>query len=163
MIDVVTDASVDISRRRHGALMVLERETGLEDYISTGRRIDAEPSEELLAGIFYRNSPLHDGAEILRGDRLVAAACTLPLSDQALPPTYGTRHRAALGITERSDAVSVVVSEETGEIAVAADGKLLPHLDEAALRQALRALFVGAQLGVPSILNGNGRAGGAPS
>lgn len=141
VIDAIALAGTDMARRRHGALMVLERETGLEDYISTGRRLDAEPSEELIEGIFYRNSPLHDGAVILRGDRLVAAACTLPLSDAPLPPQYGTRHRAALGITERTDAVSIVVSEETGEISVAADGRLTPNLTEAELRTTLKHLL----------------------
>jgi len=132
---------------RHGALLVLERETGLEEYIATGRRLDAEPSEELIAGIFYRNSPLHDGAAILRGDRIVAAACTLPLSETPLPQHYGTRHRAALGISERTDAVAVVLSEETGEIAIAVDGRLTSRLDGDGLRQALRALVGSAQNG----------------
>lgn len=150
VIDVIADASRDMARRRHGALLVLERETGLEDYISTGRRIDAAPSEELIAGIFYRNSPLHDGAVIVRGDRLVAAACTLPLSDAPLPQQYSTRHRAALGITERTDAVSVVVSEETGEVAVAANGRLTPRLDDAALRITLRGLLGSANGHTPT-------------
>jgi diadenylate cyclase len=140
MLDVIAAASRDMAKRRHGALMVIERETGLEDYISTGRRIDAEPSEELIAGVFYRNSPLHDGAMILRGDRIVAAACTLPLSNAPLPQQYGTRHRAALGITELTDAVSVVVSEETGEVSVAADGHFTHHLDDGGLRATLQEL-----------------------
>ena len=162
VIDVIADASRDLARRRHGALMVLERETGLEEYIGTGRRLDAAPSEELIAGIFYRNSPLHDGAVILRGDRVVAAACTLPLSESPLPPHYGTRHRAALGITERTDAVSVVVSEETGDIAVAADGRIVPQPDDRTLRQTLRALVgTGTTDGVA--LNGRGRERGVPA
>ena len=140
VIDVIAGASGLMARQRHGALIVLERETGLEDYITTGRRLDAEPSEELITGIFYRNSPLHDGAMVLRADRIVAAACTLPLSEAPLPQHYGTRHRAALGVTERTDAVSVVVSEETGEISVAADGKLMPQFSVEQLRQTLLAL-----------------------
>ena len=147
VIDIVAGASRTLARQRHGALLVLERETGLEEYIASGRRLDAEPSEELIAGIFYRNAPLHDGALILRGDRIAAAACTLPLSDTLLPQHYGTRHRAALGISERTDAVAVIVSEETGEIALAVDGHLTPRLDGDGLRQALLALVGPAQNG----------------
>jgi diadenylate cyclase len=154
VIDMVARASSDLARRRHGALIVLERDTGLEEYITTGRRLDAETSPELLEGIFYRNSPLHDGAVVLRGDRVIAAACTLPLSDTPLPQQYGTRHRAALGISERTDAVAVVVSEETGEISIAADGRIRPKLDEERLRQTLRVLVGPAQ---------NGQAVAAPS
>jgi diadenylate cyclase len=149
VIDMVTHASSDLSHQRHGALIVLERDTGLEEYITTGRRLDAETSAELLEGIFYRNSPLHDGATVIRGDRVVAAACTLPLSDTPLPKQFGTRHRAALGISERTDAVAVVVSEETGEISVAADGRFSSKLDEERLRQSLRLLVGPGQ-------NGNG-------
>ena len=147
VIDIVAGASRTLARQRHGALLVLERETGLEEYIASGRRLGAEPSEELIAGIFYRNAPLHDGALILRGDRIAAAACTLPLSDTLLPQHYGTRHRAALGISERTDAVAVIVSEETGEIALAVDGHLTPRLDGDGLRQALLALVGPAQNG----------------
>lgn len=157
VIDAIADASRDISRHRYGALMVLERETGLEDYISTGRRLDAETSEELIVGIFYRHSPLHDGAVILRGDRVAAAGCTLPLSDAPMPQHYGTRHRAALGITERTDAVSIVVSEETGDISVAANGRLAPQRDADALRGTLRALVLAGEDG-GTALNG-ARAG----
>ena len=147
VVDVIARAGEDMASRRHGALIVLERETGLEEYIRTGRRIDAETSEELIEGIFYRNSPLHDGAAVLRGDRIVAAACTLPLSEARLPQQYGTRHRAALGISERTDAVAVVVSEETGEIAVAADGRLLSRLDGDGLRRTLHMLVGASQNG----------------
>jgi diadenylate cyclase len=112
----------------------------LEEYITTGRRLDAEISAELLEGIFYRNSPLHDGAVVIRGDRVVAAACTLPLSETPLPKQFGTRHRAALGISERTDAVAVVVSEETGEVSIAADGRFSTKLDEERLRETLRLL-----------------------
>jgi diadenylate cyclase len=140
IIDAIARASYGLARRRHGALIVLERDTGLEEYITTGRRLDAETSEELLEGIFYRNSPLHDGAVVLRGDRVVAAACTLPLSDSLMPQHYGTRHRAALGISERTDAVAIVVSEETGEVSLAADGRLTTNLDEQRLRNSLQVL-----------------------
>ena len=141
LIDVIADSALNLAERRHGALMVLERETGLKDYIDTGRRVDAAPSTELLEGIFFPRSPLHDGAVILRENRVVAAACTLPLSEDSSGGRIGLRHRAALGITERTDAVSVVVSEETGEIAVAANGRLVPRLDETRLRATLASLL----------------------
>ena len=141
VIDVVTEVAENLSERRHGALMVLERETGLEDYADTGVRLDATPSVELVEGLFYPNSPLHDGALILRGDRVVAAGCTLPLSERAERGHIGTRHRAALGVSERTDAVAVVVSEETGDISVAANGRMISRLEKARLRGILRSLF----------------------
>jgi diadenylate cyclase len=138
VIDAVTGAASNLSREHHGALMVLERETGLEDYIDTGVRVDASPSVELLQGIFFPNSPLHDGAVILRENRVVAAACTLPLADEKPRGIMGTRHRAALGITERTDAISVVVSEETGQMSVATNGRIWRRLDEGRLRAILQ-------------------------
>ncbi len=144
VLDAVIEASENLSQRRHGALMVLERETGLEDYADTGVRLDATPSVELLEGLFYPNSPLHDGAVILRGDRVVAAGCTLPLSDKVDRGHMGTRHRAALGLSERTDAVCVVVSEESGEISVAANGRMISRLEEPRLRAILRSLFSAA-------------------
>ena len=141
VLDAVIEASDNLSQRRHGALMVLERETGLEEYADTGVRLDATPSVELLQGLFYPNSPLHDGALILRGDRVVAAGCTLPLSDRADRGHMGTRHRAALGISERTDAVTVVVSEERGDISVAANGRMISRLEKPRLRAILRSLF----------------------
>ncbi|KPK21184.1 MAG: hypothetical protein AMJ76_03325 [Dehalococcoidia bacterium SM23_28_1] len=144
VLDAVIEASDNLSQRRHGALMVLERETGLEDYADTGVRLDATPSVELLQGLFYPNSPLHDGALILRGDRVVAAGCTLPLSERADRGHMGTRHRAALGISERTDAVCVVVSEERGDISVAANGRMISRLEKPRLRAILRSLFSAA-------------------
>jgi diadenylate cyclase len=141
VLDAVLEASENLSQRRHGALMVLERETGLEDYAETGVRLDATPSVELLEGLFYPNSPLHDGALIVRGDRVVAAGCTLPLSERADRGHMGTRHRAALGISERTDAVAVVVSEERGDISVAANGRMISRLEKPRLRAILRSLF----------------------
>ncbi len=140
-IEAVSRAALGLARQRHGALIVLERETGLEDYIVTGIRVDAAPSAELLEGIFYPNSPLHDGAVIVREDRVVAAGCTLPLSDNYWGNQLGTRHRAGVGITEGTDAVSVVVSEETGQISLASNGRLIPRLDEARLRATLTSLM----------------------
>jgi diadenylate cyclase len=144
VLDAVIEASDNLSQRRHGALVVLERETGLEDYADTGVRLDATPSVELLEGLFYPNSPLHDGALILRGDRVVAAGCTLPLSDRADRGHMGTRHRAALGISERTDAVAIVVSEERGDISVAANGRMISRLEKPRLRAILRSLFSAA-------------------
>jgi diadenylate cyclase len=142
-LDAVTDASADMARQRIGALLVIERETGLQDYIETGIAVDAVPSPELIEGIFFPNSPLHDGAVVLRGNRVVAAGVTLPLSDNTLPGELGTRHRAGLGITEQTDAVSVIVSEETGRISVAAEGRMHTRLDEQRLRALLERLLLG--------------------
>jgi diadenylate cyclase len=127
----------------------MERETGLQEYTEHGVAIDGVPSPELLANIFYPNSPLHDGAVILRGDRVIAASVTLPLSDNTLPGELGTRHRAGLGITERTDAVSLVVSEQTGQISLAADGRIFTRLDEARMRGLLDRLLGGRNGDVP--------------
>lgn len=140
-IDAVAEAAAEMAKRRNGALIVMERETGLQDYVDTGIPLDAVPSPELIENIFFPNSPMHDGALVIRGSRVVAASVTLPLSDDALPGELGTRHRAALGITERTDAVAVVVSEETGGISVAAEGRLHTRLDEARLRALLDRLL----------------------
>jgi len=140
-IEKVSEACRNLSERRYGALMVLERDTGLQDYIDTGIDVDATTSTELLEGIFFPNSPLHDGAVILRQNRVVAASCVLPLSDNFQADSHlGTRHRAAIGITERTDALSVVVSGETGIISVATNGRFIRNLDEARLRRILTAL-----------------------
>lgn len=141
LIDIVTTTTVDLATQRHGALIVFERETGLQSYIESGVAVDAKPSAELLAGTFYPNTPLHDGAVILREGRIVAAACTLPLSETRLGGEMGLRHRAGLGVTEGTDAVAVVVSEESGMIAVAADGRLYARLDETRLRSLLARLL----------------------
>ena len=106
-------AAALLARQKHGALIVLERQTGLQDYADKGVPIDAEVTRQLLANIFYPNSPMHDGAVIIRSGRIVAAGAVLPLSDNITgPQNYGTRHRAAIGISEYSDAIAVVVSEE---------------------------------------------------
>lgn len=131
-----------MGRKKTGALIVLERETGIYDYMETGIKIDGLVSGELLLNIFVPNTPLHDGAVIIRGNRAVAAGCFLPLSENPdLSNELGTRHRAALGITEHSDAVVLVVSEETGIISIAQEGKLTRNLDEAALGQLLDNIF----------------------
>lgn len=126
-IDAVAEAATRMARERHGALIVFERETGLQDVIETGVPVDARVSSELIEGIFFPNSPLHDMATVVRGARVVAASCELPLADEVRGfgvRRLGTRHRAAVGITEQTDALTVIVSEETGEISVAQSGRL---------------------------------------
>jgi diadenylate cyclase len=143
--EAVATAVMELARRRHGAIIVVERSTGLEDYIETGVRLDAELSPQLIEGIFYPNSPLHDKAAIIRDQRIVAACCTLPLAESADTMRLGTRHRAAIGVTERTDAVSVVVSEESGTISVATDGRLIRLRDDTRVRPTLEALLTGSQ------------------
>ncbi len=129
-----------LSERRYGALIVIERETGLNEYTDTGVVVDALVSSELLLTLFFPNSPLHDAAVIIHGDRIVAAGCVMPLSETPLDSSMGTRHRAGLGITERTDALSIVVSEETGIITLMNNGRMVRNLDEAKLRKALGVL-----------------------
>jgi diadenylate cyclase len=142
-VDEVTRTSAQLARLRFGGLIVIERETGLEDFVDKGVKLDAEVSRQLLINIFYPNSPLHDGAVIIRGDRVLAASCVLPLSDNvATGGQLGTRHRAGIGITEVSDAIAVIISEETGQISVAhTTGRLARNLDQERLRRVLRALL----------------------
>ncbi len=142
VVDTVADATLGMAEKRYGAIVVLERETGLEDYIDTGVKLDAACSVQLLQSVFYPNSALHDGALIVRDDRVVAASCTLPLSDRSDTGFHGTRHRAALGVTERTDAIAVVVSEETGQISIAANGRMISNLDGPRLRGILRSLLL---------------------
>lgn len=143
VIRTVSESATALARQKHGALMVFERETGLQSFIETGVELDAQASVELLTGIFFPNSPLHDGAVILRDKRLVAAGCTLPLSEIRLAGEMGMRHQAGLGVTEGTDAVSVVVSEQTGTVSVAADGRVYTRLDEARLQGLLARLLGG--------------------
>lgn len=142
VLEEVGKAVGTLSRERVGALLVLQRATRLGEYVETGIPLDAAVSAELLVNIFIPNTPLHDGAVILAGDRILAAACFLPLAESlTLGPEAGGRHRAALGISERSDAVAVVVSEETGAVSVAAEGKLIRKVDPAGLREMLESFF----------------------
>jgi len=128
-INSVAAASEAMAKSETGALIVFEREIGLNDYVPSGTKVDAQMSSELLQNIFYHNSPLHDGAVIVRNGRILAAACMLPLSTNVnLSRELGMRHRAGVGISERSDAVAVIVSEQTGTISVAIDGMLKRHL-----------------------------------
>ncbi len=140
-IDEVVRAAAQLSRLRYGALMVLERETGLQDYADRGVALDALVSRQLLVTIFFPNSPLHDAAVLMRGDRIVAGSVVLPLTDNISPMSnLGTRHRAGIGVTEDSDALAIIVSEETGQISVAHHGRLIRNLDQDRLRRVLRTL-----------------------
>jgi diadenylate cyclase len=131
-----------LAGRRHGALIALERNTGLRDFVETGTRIDAKVSAELLVTLFSPGSPLHDGAVIIREDAVIAASCILPLSaNPRTPMTLGTRHRAALGLSEETDAAIIVVSEQTGKISVAWRGHMRQALDEGELRSELSRIF----------------------
>lgn len=142
VISEVVKASEILSRNKTGALIVMERETGLGDHAETGVKMDSLVSAELLVNIFERNTPLHDGAVIMRGGRILAASCYLPLTDALeLDKEMGGRHRAAMGITEHSDAVAVVVSEETGNISMANEGNLIRRLDSRSLREMLLHYF----------------------
>ena len=127
-----------LSKRKMGALVVIERKTGIKDFVETGIQIDGKVSAELLLNIFMPRSPLHDGAVIIKDSVIRAAGCYLPLTEkESLSKELGTRHRAAIGITEHSDAVSVIVSEETGIISVAENGKIIRELEESELKKLL--------------------------
>lgn len=131
------------SSNKVGALIIMERETILEDIVETGTRINAEISTELLGNIFHEGAPLHDGATIVRGDRIYAAGCVLPLSQsKMLSKDLGTRHRAGIGITENSDAIAIIVSEETGIISIAVDGKLSRFLDIKTVEKTLLNIYL---------------------
>ncbi|AFK86076.1 diadenylate cyclase CdaA [Thermoanaerobacterium saccharolyticum] len=142
VISEICDAVQFLSRSKIGALIVLERNTGLNELIETGISLDSKISSELLINTFIPNTPLHDGAVIIRGDRIMAAGCFLPLTDnQNLSTELGTRHRAAIGVTEVSDAVSIIVSEETGTISLAQNGRISRHLDIKTLKEVLLSMF----------------------
>ncbi len=141
-VDEIVKAATSLSRQQIGALMVIERKTGLNDYVETGTALNATVSADLLINIFIPNTPLHDGAVIIKDDRIKGASCFLPLTEnQNLSKELGTRHRAALGITERSDALSIIVSEETGAVSVAENGKIARHIDEQTLTKILLDIY----------------------
>lgn len=142
LVNDIARACRVLAGRKTGALIVLERRTGLNDIIESGIKIDALLTVQLLITTFFPNTPLHDGAVVIRGNRLMAAGCLLPLSENPhLSRTLGTRHRAGLGMTESTDAVAVVVSEETGSISVARDGRLTRGLSEEELKVLLLGLI----------------------
>jgi len=136
----VIDSCKAIKKSKNGAIIVFERKVGLNDYALTGVNIDAEASPELIQSIFFGNSPMHDGALIIRDDRILAASCMLPLStNYGLSKDLGMRHRAGVGLSERSDAVIVLVSEETGDISVAIDGMLKRSLDSSTFEKIIKS------------------------
>lgn len=142
-IDVICEAACDMARTKTGALIVLERSTKLGEYIKSGVLVNAQMSSFLLRNIFFNKAPLHDGAVIIRGHRIFAAGCFLPLSTKDdIVQDLGTRHRAAIGLSECSDAVIIVVSEETGAISIAADGELKRNYNYNSLKQDLLKFLV---------------------
>ena len=142
LIDEMILALTRMARRRVGALIVMENKTRLDDVIATGTRVDGLVSQPLIENIFEPNTPLHDGAVVVRGDRVMSAACLLRLSDSTgVGRDLGTRHRAGLGVSEVSDATVFIVSEETGIISMASGGRLVRHLDEASLRKILHGMY----------------------
>ena len=139
----VVDGVSELSKHDVGALIVFERETKLGEIIATGTIVNADPSKEIIGNIFFHNAPMHDGATIIRGGRIYASGWFLPLSENYdISNMLGTRHRAALGISENSDAVAVVVSEETGIISMAVNGQLTRELDPVSLKRKLEELLI---------------------
>jgi diadenylate cyclase len=142
-IQVVVAGARYLSRRRIGGLIVIERETGLRDYIESGHKVDANLTTELLVSLFLPSSPLHDGGVIIHDNRIQTAGCLLPLTKNPyINKRYGTRHRAAIGLSEETDAVIVVISEETQEISLVQHGSITPVTDETALLLALEEIFI---------------------
>jgi len=143
--DQLIDAVATLSRQKVGALIAIEREVGLRSYAEGGVRLDAEVTSPLLVTLFHPTTPLHDGAVILQGDRVVAAGCLFPLTENVdIGTGLGTRHRAGIGVTEDSDAIAIIVSEETGGVSIALKGQLTRDLDPEGLRMILRGLYTPA-------------------
>ena len=143
VIDEFAKAVDSFSSTKTGALIILERETALSDIAETGTEVNADITSELLGNIFYEGAPLHDGAVLIRGDKIFAAGCVLPLTgNKNLNKSLGTRHRAGIGITENSDAIAIIVSEETGIISMAVDGKLTRFLDTKTVEKTLLNLYL---------------------
>jgi diadenylate cyclase len=141
-LEEIVKAAVALANRKIGALIVIERDVSLKDYVEIGTSLDARVSKELLLSIFHPTSPIHDGAVIIRGNRIVAAGCFLPITlGVDVSKTLGTRHRAGIGITEETDAIAIIVSEETGTISQAIHGELKTHVDMGTLRDMLTDLF----------------------
>lgn len=141
-VEAITSAVASLARQKIGAIIVIERSVGLKELIETGTRIDGKVSPELLINIFIPNTPLHDGAVIIRHNEIVAAACFLPLSDNmSISKEMGTRHRAALGLSEKSDALTIVVSEETGVVSIAEGGEISRYLDIETLEDILEKIY----------------------
>ena len=141
-VEEIVEAVASLARQKIGALIVMERQTGLNEVADTGTKINGTVSSDLLINIFIPNTPLHDGAVIIKEDKIKAAACFLPLTENSgVSKELGTRHRAALGISEKSDSLSIIVSEETGSISIAENGSISRHLDIKTLRQILLDMY----------------------
>ncbi|MBS7262493.1 MAG: diadenylate cyclase CdaA [Eubacteriales bacterium] len=140
-VDELINAAQSLSKSKTGALIIIEGRTGLQDVEETGTRVDAVISSALLLNIFEPNTPLHDGAVIVKKDRVSSAGCFLPLSQNVMDKELGTRHRAGMGISEESDALVIIVSEETGIISLAEDGKMTRYMDTRKLREALERVY----------------------
>ncbi len=142
-LEEIVRASVALANRKIGALIVIEKETNLKDFIEMGTQLDAKVSRELLLSIFHPTSPIHDGAIIIRGNRVIAAGCFLPLTLSAdISKAFGTRHRAGIGLTEETDAVVIIISEETGSITTAVSNKIEKNVDMGSLRNFLTENFI---------------------
>ncbi len=147
VVSEIVESVVRLSKKKVGALIAIEREIGLRTYIEGGVKIDAEVRSELIDTIFYPGTALHDGAIVIQGNRIAAAGCLFPLTDNpTISKTLGTRHRAAIGLTEETDAITIVVSEETGQISVGVDGELHRNLDKDQLETLLRRLIVSGEV-----------------
>lgn len=145
-LEEIVKASVALANRKIGALIVIEKETDLKDFIEMGTQLDAKVSRELLLSIFHPTSPIHDGAIIIRGNRVVAAGCFLPLTlSIEVSKAFGTRHRAGIGLTEETDAVVIIISEETGTITTSVGGRLQKNMEITDLRDFLNENFVKPQ------------------
>jgi uncharacterized protein (TIGR00159 family) len=141
-IDKVVKACQKLAETKTGALIIIGQQNELAQYIATGQAVDAKISEVLLETIFFKNSPLHDGAVIIMGEEIKAARCILPVSNKAnIPPFYGLRHRAAVGLTEKSDAIAIIVSEERGEISYTYEGRLYENVSPSDLSNFLEGMF----------------------
>lgn len=143
----IIKAIVTLSNNRIGGLIAIEREVGLDNYVERGITINADVTSDLIETIFWPKAPLHDGAIIIRGQRITAASCLFPLSENPdISKEMGTRHRAGIGLTEETDAISIIISEETGGISVAIQGQVNAHLDETKLTKVLNSLMMGGGL-----------------
>jgi diadenylate cyclase len=141
-LEEIIRATIALANRKIGAIIAIERETSLKDFVEIGTPLDAKVSKEVLLSIFHPTSPIHDGAVVIRGNRIVAAGCFLPITmGPDISKSLGTRHRAALGLSEETDAVVLIVSEETGTVSLAIKGNLESHLDMGTLRDILTDLF----------------------
>jgi diadenylate cyclase len=142
VIEEIAEAVLELSKKRSGAIIAIERKVGLKSYIETGTAIDSKVTKELILSLFVPQGPLHDGAAIIQGNRVAAAGCLLPLTQEAnLSKSLGTRHRAAIGLSEETDAVCIVVSEETGSVSMSSGGKIRRGLEGENITAMLKGMF----------------------